>query len=85
MVAGGLTSYLSGESLASASTGVLFKRRNLVSKQAFQRARKGFLSLPRDGESCNEERISLFIVEGFFQLFWDIGVCDLCRLKEEKN
>lgn len=82
MVAGGLTSYLSGESLASESTGV-FKRKNLGSKQAFQRARKGFLSVPRCllsfwmGRGVMRRRCPSSLWWGFFHVFQEIGVCDL--------
>lgn len=81
-VTGGLTSYLSGESLASESTGV-FKRKNLGSKQAFQRARKGFLSVPRCllsfwmGKGAMRRRCPSSLWWRFFHVFQEIGVCDL--------
>lgn len=46
MVTGALTSHLSGESPASVSTGVL-KEEEFGVQAGIQRARKGFLCLPR--------------------------------------
>lgn len=90
MVTGGLTSYLSGESLASVSTGV-FKRKNLGSKQAFQRARKGFLSVPRCllsfwmGRGAMRRRCPSSLWWGVFFMYFRKLVSVICMSFEVKN